>query len=89
MSPDRSKMVGAYRITAIGEKFEFQQRFHETTYILAGHMVVTLKDGRRFDLRPGDLVQVLPGTQCTIEVVETVHDFFVITSREGPVDLAL
>ncbi len=86
-SPDRSKMVGAYRITAGGGKFEFHQQFHETTFILSGHMVVTLGNGQRFDLRPGDLVQVLPGTMCTIEVLETVHDFFVLTSPSGPVVL--
>lgn len=86
-SPDRTKMIGAYRITAGGEKFDFHQKFHETTFILSGRMVVTLGDGQRFDLRAGDMVQVLPGTTCTIEVLETVHDFFVMTSPSGPVSL--
>jgi uncharacterized cupin superfamily protein len=86
-SPDGSKMIGSYRIMASGEKFDFHQKFHETTFILSGRMMVTLSDGQRFDLRAGDLVQVLPGTTCMIEVLETVHDFFVMTSPSGPVSL--
>jgi uncharacterized cupin superfamily protein len=86
-SPDKSKKVGSYRIRKGGDPFEFHQRFHETTFILSGHMIVTLEDGTRFDLRPGDMAQVLPDTKCTVEIVETVHDFFVLTSIDGPVEV--
>jgi uncharacterized cupin superfamily protein len=50
-------------------------------------MIVTLEDGTRFDLHPGDMAQVLPDTKCTVEIVETVHDFFVLTSIDGPVEV--
>jgi len=86
-SPDGSKKVGSYRIRKGGGVFDFHQRFHESTYILSGHMVVTLEDGTRTDLRAGDLAQVLPGTRCKIEIVETVHDFFVLSSVNGPVEV--
>ncbi len=86
-SPDGSKKVGSYRIRQGGGRFEFHQRFHESTYILSGHMIVTLEDGTRFDLRAGDLAQVLPGTRCSIEIAETVHDFFVLSSMDGPVEV--
>lgn len=86
-SPDGSKKVGSYRIRKGGGVFDFHQRFHESTYILSGHMVVTLEDGTRTDLRAGDLAQVLPGTKCKIEIIETVHDFFVLSSTNGPVEV--
>lgn len=86
-SPDGSKKVGSYRIRQGGGVFDFHQRFHESTYILSGHMIVTLEDGTRTDLRAGDLAQVLPGTKCKIEIVETVHDFFVLSSIDGPVEV--
>ena len=86
-SPDGSKKVGSYRIRQGGGVFDFHQRFHETTYILSGHMIVTLEDGTRFDLRAGDLAQLVPGTKCKIEIAQTVHDFFVLTSTDGPVEV--
>ena len=79
--------MGSYRIRRGGGVFDFHQRFHESTYILSGHMAVTLEDGTRTDLRAGDLAQVLPGTRCKIEIIETVHDFFVLSSVDGPVEV--
>ena len=86
-SPDGSKKVGSYRIREGGEAFQFVQKFHESSYILSGHMIVTMEDGTRFDLRAGDLAQLIPGTSVMIKIAETVHDFFIITSTEGPVEV--
>lgn len=84
-SPDGSKMTGAFHSTP--GRFRWFQAFHEMTYVMSGHMIVTLEDGTSVDLKAGDMVQVLPGTRCEIEVVETVHDFFVVTSTDGPVSI--
>lgn len=86
-SPDGSKKVGSFRIRQGGGVIDFHQRFHESTFILSGHMIVTLEDGTRIDLKAGDLAQVLPGTKCKLEIVETVHDFFVLSSTDGPVEV--
>ncbi|MGD6741777.1 cupin domain-containing protein [Streptomyces sp. BH106] len=83
VSPDGSKMSGAFRSTP--GRFKWYQAFHETTYMMAGHMIVTFEDGTSISLKAGDMVHLLPHTRCEIEVVETVHDFFVVTSTDGPV----
>lgn len=86
-SPDGSKKVGSTRILKGAAPMEFEQQFPESAFILSGHMAITLVDGSRIDLREGDLAQVLPGTKCTIEIVETVHFFFVMTSIKQPVEV--
>lgn len=80
ISHDGSKKVGITRIAKGAEPMNFEQVFPESAFILSGHMAITLEDGSRLDLHAGDLAQVQPGVRCTIEIIETVHFFFVMTS---------
>jgi uncharacterized cupin superfamily protein len=81
-SPDGAKKVGTYQALR-GAQFEYEQRYHESLYILSGRATFVLEDGTKFDLRAGDLAQILPGTKFKGSVSETMTLFFIITS-EGP-----
>ena len=75
--------AGTWRVLAgewdnVDNEYDFPS--DETFIVLEGRVVITLADGTRYDLGPGDSASFAEGTHSTWELTTPFRKFFVETS---------
>lgn len=53
-------------------KFDWYYDTNETCYFLEGKVVVTTENGKKYEIKKGDLVTFPKGLKCVWEVIEPV-----------------
>ena len=57
-------------------EFDWVYEEKETFYVLEGEVEVTLEDGRKISIEPGDLVTFAPGVRCRWKVLKPIRKHY-------------
>lgn len=79
-SSDRRTVAGCFRGTP--GRFLYEPPADETTFVRAGHVVITAQDGTREEFRAGDVMSIKAGARLEFDVRETLEDTWVWSSPD-------